>query len=128
MGGLRILYIPVSFPRLKEKEICGTVRGSPVASKGKVAANRANWPGNVLLLPPLIWSKFLILRETEISNDRRDSINTVDIHDRHGNFASSRHRSLSHRGTINYLDTSWPNRECILGIGYRMLFKSDKIF
>jgi len=51
VGGLRtaVSYIAVSFPRLKEKEICGTVALVASGIEGKSGA--ANWPGNVLLLP-----------------------------------------------------------------------------
>lgn len=49
VGGPRIAHIAVSFPRLKEKEICGIVARVVSGIEGKGGA--ANWPGNVLLLP-----------------------------------------------------------------------------
>lgn len=50
VGGLRKAHIAVSFfPRLKEKEICGTVARVVSGIEGKGGA--ANWPGNVLPLP-----------------------------------------------------------------------------
>lgn len=65
VGGLRIAHITVFFLRLKEKEISGTVVRVASGIEGKGGA--ADWLRNVLLLPSLalIWSKFLILRETE---------------------------------------------------------------
>lgn len=53
VGGLRMAYTAVSFSRLKEKEICGTVHGSPVASKGKVARLTGQEMSSYSLLSPL---------------------------------------------------------------------------
>lgn len=51
VGGLRIAHIAVSFPRLKEKKISGTVARVASGIEGKGGA--ADWPRNVLLLPSL---------------------------------------------------------------------------